>query len=134
MTYSDALLTHFRSPRNVGDLTEPDAEAEAENPVCGDRLRMQFRLESGVVREVRWRAEGCPPAIASASAASELLTGMGVERARALDRAAIENALGGLPPRKGHAALLVLQVIGCALSGPEGHDFGSRSRADDTAR
>jgi nitrogen fixation NifU-like protein len=109
--FSETLLDHFESPRNVGEMADANAEAEEENPVCGDRLHLWLRIENGRIQRVSWRAEGCAPAIAAASVTSELLQGMTVERARSLDRETIARALGGLPSRKAHAALLAVSAV-----------------------
>lgn len=109
--FSEPLLDHFQSPRNAGPMDHADAEAEDENPICGDRLHMWFRIEDGVITEVTWQAEGCVPAIAAASVTSELLRGMTIEQARTLDREQIAVALGGLPPRKAHATMLAVSVV-----------------------
>lgn len=113
--YSEDLLDHFQRPRNVGAMEGADAEAEDENPVCGDRLHVWLRIEDGAISEATWLAEGCAPAIAAASVTSELLRGMSVEEARRLDRDRVISALGGLPARKAHAALLVVSVVRKAL-------------------
>lgn len=113
--FSETLLDHFQSPRNVGEMQGADAEAEHENPVCGDRLRIWLRISNGVIEEASWRAEGCAPAIAAASVTSELLRGMPVEEARALDRDAVAEALGGLPARKAHAAVLAVSTVRKAI-------------------
>lgn len=96
-------------------MESADAEAEDENPVCGDRLHVCLRIVDGVIQEMRWQAEGCAPSIAAASVTSELVRGMTVEQARRLDREAIAAALGGLPARKAHAALLVVSALRKAL-------------------
>ena len=113
--FSETLMDNFQSPRNVGEIPDADAEAEAENPVCGDRLHVWLRVDGDSVTEVRWRAEGCAPAIAATSAMSELVRGRTVTSARALDRQDIEEALGGLPARKAHAAALALAGLRQAL-------------------
>ena len=59
--FSDAVLDHFQSPRNAGEMANADAEAEEENQVCGDRLHVWLRIEGEVVVEMTWRAEGCAP-------------------------------------------------------------------------
>jgi NifU-like protein involved in Fe-S cluster formation len=115
MVYSDALLDHFQHPRNAGELTTANVVAEGENPVCGDRLRVELQIQDGRIAAMRWRTEGCAPAIAAASAASELLQGASLEDARRLDRNALSAALGGIPARKSHAATLVLTTIAQAL-------------------
>jgi nitrogen fixation protein NifU and related proteins len=115
MVYAEELLDHFQHPRNVGELAVANAVAEGENPVCGDRLRLELRIQDDVIEEVAWQVEGCVPAIAAASAASELLRGRSVQAARQLDRAALDQALGGVPPRKTHALSLVLTTVSRAL-------------------
>jgi nitrogen fixation NifU-like protein len=113
--FSEALLDHFQRPRNSGPMDHADAEAEDENPICGDRLHMWLRIEDGVITEATWQAEGCVPAIAAASVTSELLRGMTLDQARSLDREQIAVALGGLPARKAHAAMLAVSVVRKAL-------------------
>lgn len=116
MAYGEPLLDHFQHPRNACELPEPDAAAEGENPVCGDRLRIELRIRDGVIEQVRWQGEGCVPALAAASLASELLQGATLEDARRLDAPTLEAGLGGVPPRKAHALTLVLETVGHALA------------------
>ncbi|MBV9278663.1 MAG: iron-sulfur cluster assembly scaffold protein [Chloroflexi bacterium] len=120
--FSETLLDHFQAPRNVGEMRDADAEAEEANPVCGDRLHLWLRIDRGIIEEATWRAEGCAPAIAAASVTSELLRGMSVEQARALDRQSIADALGGLPARKAHAAILAVSAVRKALANFDPHE------------
>jgi nitrogen fixation NifU-like protein len=117
MVFSEALLEHFERPRNVGEMLDSTADAEEENPVCGDRLHLWLRVEGGVIRRATWKAEGCVPAIASASVMSEMLPGMTVEQAADIDRETISGALGGLPARKAHAAMLAVSTLKKAIDG-----------------
>jgi nitrogen fixation NifU-like protein len=114
--FSETLLDHFQNPRNVGEIEDPEAEAEEENPVCGDRLRLWIRTADGTIADIGWRAEGCAPAIAAASALSQMVRGMEVEQARHLGRDDLAAALGGLPARKMHAALLAVSALHRALA------------------
>lgn len=114
--YSETLIDHFEHPRNVGELERADAEAEDENPVCGDRLRIWLRIGDGRVQEMRWRAAGCVPAIAAASVTSQMVEGMSVDDARSLSRDQIADALGGLPARKAHASALAASALHKALA------------------
>lgn len=114
--YSETLLDHFQFPRNVGELPDADATAEEENPVCGDRLRVWLRIERDRITEMRWKADGCAPAIAAASLTSELVVGMQLDEARSVDRERIAQALGGLPARKAHAAALAASAVQRALA------------------
>ncbi len=114
--YSRELLDHFDNPRNVGELADADAEAESENPVCGDRLHVWLRIKEGKVERMSWRAEGCAPAIAAASTLSEMVPGLSVPEALVLDRESLTENLGGLPARKSHAAILAISALRQALS------------------
>lgn len=116
MPYSERFKEHIASPRNAGELEEPDAVSEQTNPVCGDRLRLSLRARGGRVEAARFLAYGCPPTIACGSALAEMLEGMTLEEAARLTRAEIAAAAGGLPARKGHAAALASETLRDALS------------------
>jgi NifU-like protein involved in Fe-S cluster formation len=113
----ELFLEHFRSPRYRGELSPSDLRADAENPVCGDRLVLSARLLAGRLDEVRFLAHGCPAAIACGSAISALLTGLDLEAARALTRDQLIAAIGELPTESGHAATLALDVRDRLLKG-----------------
>ena len=66
--YSAQLLDHFQNPRNAGDVADADAIAEIENPACGDVLRLSLKMNSGRIAEIRFKAKGCVPSMACASA------------------------------------------------------------------
>lgn len=113
--YSAQLLDYFHNPRNPGDVAEPDGVAEIENPVCGDRLRLSLKIASGRIAEVRFKAKGCVPSIACASALTELIAGKTVAEARLLDREQVIAAVGGVPQASVHAAQLALDTLTAAL-------------------
>lgn len=113
--YSPQLLDHFQNPRNAGDIAEPDASAQLENPVCGDAVRLSMRVEDGKIAEVRFKAKGCVPAMACASALTELIVGKNISDARAVRRDEVITAVGGLPQASTHAAQLAVDVLNAAL-------------------
>lgn len=117
MAFSEVLLDHFNFPRNIGEIEDAEAEAEAENPVCGDRLHLWLRVREETIEMIRWRAQGCAPAIAAASMLSEMVEGMTLAEARELNRSELDGALGGLPGRKSHAAHLAVAALREALEG-----------------
>ena len=114
MRYSPTLLDHFRNPRNAGLMPSPDATGESEYAGCGDLARFYLRVRAGRAADVRFQTYGCGPTIAAASAGSELATGRRVEELMGLDRDAVEEALGGLPPDRKHAADVVAAAIRAA--------------------
>ncbi len=71
--YSEKLLDHFRRPRNYGALTAPDVSYESFNPLCGDRIRIELKIENDWVKEVRFRGDGCAISIAATSLLTELI-------------------------------------------------------------
>lgn len=113
--YSVQLLDHFQNPRNPGEVLEPDAVAEIENPGCGDVLRLTLKISSGRIAEIRFKAKGCVPSMACASALTELVAGRTVNETRSLQRDTLIAAVGGLPQASTHAAQLALDTLSAAL-------------------
>jgi nitrogen fixation NifU-like protein len=113
--YSARLLDHFQNPRNAGDVADADAVAEIENPACGDVLRLSLKIDSGRVAEIRFKAKGCVPSMACASALTELVAGQTLDEIRALQRDTLIAAVGGLPQASTHAAQLALDTLSAAL-------------------
>ena len=113
--YSAQLLDYFQNPRNPGEVLEADATAEIENPACGDVLRLTLKIRSGRVAEIRFKAKGCVPSMACASALTELVAGRTLDETRALKSDTLVAAVGGLPPASHHAAQLALDALSAAL-------------------
>ena len=109
--YSPPLLDHFEHPRHAGSLENPTAAVEVANPACGDVLRLEARIEDGRVAAVRFRAKGCVPAIACASALAELLHGAQLGDAARITRAQLVAAVGGLPEAASHASHLAMDAL-----------------------
>ena len=104
--FSEAVLGHFRNPRNAGELPEADAVVEVSNPVCGDVLKLSARLEQGRVTEARFLCRGCTTAIACASLLTEQLRNRSRADFAAITAESIAAALGGLPAATFHGAQL----------------------------
>jgi nitrogen fixation NifU-like protein len=116
--YPPEMMEHFMAPRNVGELPVPPARhARGENAECGDRLDLYLLLRDGVVEDARFRVAGCTAAIAACSALTELLKSRSLQSAAVLDVAALNEALGGLPPVKRHALDLAIETLRAALNG-----------------
>lgn len=95
--YQEVILHHNRAPRNFGELEDADRSAEGHNPLCGDRLHLDLRLEDGRVADVRFRGEGCAISKASSSLMTEAVKGLSEEEARKL-LAAFHAAVTGVDP------------------------------------
>jgi nitrogen fixation NifU-like protein len=113
--YSAQLLDHFQNPRNPGEILDADAIAEIENPACGDVLRLTLKISSGRIAEIRFKAKGCVPSMACASALTELVAGQTPDESRSLHRDTLIAAVGGLPQASAHAAQLALDALSAAL-------------------
>ena len=109
--YSFQVLDHFEHPRNSGVLDHADASVQLENPVCGDVLKLSARIVEGKISEIKFQAQGCVPAIACGSALSELVKGMTINQASALDRSALIRVLGQLPEASSHALALAMDAL-----------------------
>jgi nitrogen fixation protein NifU and related proteins len=109
--FSDAVLDHFRNPRNVGELANADAKIEVSNPVCGDILRLAVRLEKGRIIEARFLCRGCTTAIACASLLTEQLLNRAHTEIGALTPDSLSADLGGLPSATFHGAQLAAEAL-----------------------
>lgn len=127
--YSEAVLDHFRSPRNVGMMRDPDAVGESEDPTCGDLARFYLRIDAGRVREARFQTYGCGPAIAASSMATELVQDRPLDTIGELTAETVERALGGLPEDRRHAATLVVDALRCAMTRYREGERGGRHDA-----
>ena len=113
--YSSQLLDHFEHPRNSGELPEADAQVRIENPACGDILELAIKMNAGRIAGIRFRAKGCVPAMACASAMTELAQGKSTRQALSISKEEIVRAVGGLPAASGHAAQLAIDALRAAL-------------------
>jgi nitrogen fixation protein NifU and related proteins len=109
--YSPQLLDHFEHPRNSGELPGATARARIENPACGDVLELAATFVDGRIEELRFRAKGCVPAMACASAITEVARGKSLDEAATIQREDVARAVGGLPPASGHAAQLAVDAL-----------------------
>jgi nitrogen fixation protein NifU and related proteins len=119
--YSDILLDHFRNPRNLGRMDNPDGTALVCNPVCGDEMHLDLCIRDGTIQAARFLTRGCTAAIAASSMVTEMILGLTLEQALALREEQIANALGGLPAEKLHCSVLGHQAIIAAIA-----DYRSR--------
>jgi nitrogen fixation NifU-like protein len=113
--YSAQVLDHFQHPRNAGEVANPDASVQLENPACGDVLKLTLKVTHGRITEIRFLAQGCVPAMACASLLTELVQGRTIAEARGLRREELVRAVGGLPKASLHASHLAMDALAGAI-------------------
>ena len=110
--YSDILLDHFRHPRNYGSLDAPDISNEQFNPLCGDRIRIELKVEESRVGVARFKGDGCAISTAAASLLTELVLGEDVVQLAHFPEERLIAALeSDIQPARLQCALLPLQAL-----------------------
>lgn len=113
--YSDKVMDHFMSPRNVGEIENASGIGEVGNAKCGDIMRIYLDIEDEIIKDVKFKTFGCGSAIASSSMATEMVKGKTIHEALDVTNKAVAEALDGLPPVKMHCSVLAEQAIKAAL-------------------
>jgi nitrogen fixation protein NifU and related proteins len=114
--YSDMIRERWRRPRFRGELAGATSTAEDVNPLCGDRVRMQVRVEDGRVRAARFAGDSCAICTASADVVAELVEGRARAEAVALEAADVLTVLqADVRPTRMRCVTLPLTVLGQAL-------------------
>ena len=110
--YRENILQHYKNPHHWGELPDADFEAEDLNPLCGDELKVQLKVNDGKIEDVRFSGHGCAISQASASMASDEVIGMPVEELLKLDRDFVLDLLGiDISATRMKCALLSLKVL-----------------------
>ena len=116
--YSDKVREYFLHPKNVGEIENPDAEAEVGNIACGDALKLTLKIDkdSKKILDAKFKTFGCGSAIASSSILTELIIGKTVEEALKITDESIADSLGGLPKEKMHCSVMGTEALHEALA------------------
>jgi nitrogen fixation NifU-like protein len=110
--YREYILDHYKNPRNFGRLAGADITHEEDNPLCGDVVGLDLRLEGDRISDVRFHGRGCAISQASASLLTERIKGMSLEQARGIGKEDVLDELGiDISPARLKCALLSLKVL-----------------------
>jgi nitrogen fixation NifU-like protein len=117
VAYSDKVLDHYENPRNVGKF-DPSVDNIGTGmvgaPACGDVMKLQIKVESGIIVDAKFKTYGCGSAIASSSLLTEWVKGKTLDEASVIKNTQIANELA-LPPVKIHCSVLAEDAIKAAI-------------------
>ena len=117
MAYSNKVIDHYENPRNVGSFAKDElgiGTGMVGAPACGDVMKLQIKVENGVITDARFKTYGCGSAIASSSLVTEWVKGKSLDEAGAISNSAIAEELA-LPPVKIHCSILAEDAIKAAV-------------------
>jgi nitrogen fixation NifU-like protein len=118
MAYSAAVIDHYENPRNVGSFDKNDSDVGTGMvgaPACGDVMKLQIKVEDGIITDARFKTYGCGSAIASSSLITEMVKGMTLDQAGAIKNSELAEELA-LPPVKIHCSILAEDAIKAAVA------------------
>ena len=117
MAYSDKVIDHYENPRNVGRFDVIDdtiGTGMVGAPACGDVMKLQIKVEDGIITDARFKTYGCGSAIASSSLVTEWVKGRTLEQSGQIKNSEIASELA-LPPVKIHCSILAEDAIKAAI-------------------
>lgn len=109
--YSEKVMDHFMNPRNVGKVDMANGVGEVGNPVCGDIMHIEIKVEDNVIQDVKFKTFGCAAAIATSSMVTEMVKGKTLQEAEKITNQTVAEALDGLPPVKMHCSNLAADAL-----------------------
>ena len=117
MAYSDKVIDHYENPRNVGKMDAGDINVGTGMvgaPACGDVMKLQIRVQDGIIQDAKFKTYGCGSAIASSSLVTEWVKGRTLDEASEIKNSEIATELA-LPPVKIHCSILAEDAIKAAI-------------------
>jgi len=119
--YSETVLEHFRHPRNVGKIENPDGKSTEGSPACGDMVSVYINVdpETNRLADIKFESYGCASNIATGSIITELAMGKTLDEAKKITWKQAADALGGLPKIKTHCSVLAIEGLRAAIQNYE---------------
>lgn len=125
--YSQKVLDHFRNPRNMGEIENPDGLGKVGNPVCGDLMWIYIKVGKNneaeeIIDDIKFKTFGCGSAVATSSMITEMAKGKTLDDAYKITRADVAEELEGLPPIKMHCSNLAADALQAAIRNYRGEE------------
>jgi nitrogen fixation NifU-like protein len=118
MADSEKVIDHYENPRNVGSFSKEDTDVGTGMvgaPACGDVMKLQIKVEDGIITDAKFKTYGCGSAIASSSLVTEWVKGKTLDEAGTIKNSDIAEELV-LPPVKIHCSILAEDAIKAAIA------------------
>ena len=113
--YNKVVMDHFRNPRNVGVIENPDGVGEVGNPLCGDMMTIYLKIDDDRIADIKFQTFGCGSAIAVSSMLTEIAQGKSLAEAKKITNKDVAKALEGLPKNKLHCSNLGADALQMAI-------------------
>ena len=123
--YSDTVIDHFRNPRNMGELSDPDGVGTVGNPICGDIMIIYIKVRENKITDISFKTFGCAAAIATSSMITTIAKGKTLEEAEQITRNDVAENLNGLPNLKIHCSNLSADALKKAIQ-----DYRQKKKGD----
>jgi len=132
MAYSNKVIDHYENPRNVGKMDTGDINVGTGMvgaPACGDVMKLQIRVEDGIIKDAKFKTYGCGSAIASSSLVTEWVKGKTLDEAATIKNTQIAEELS-LPPVKIHCSILAEDAIKAAINDYKGKNVNNNCKCN----
>jgi len=118
--YSKKVMEHFQNPHNMGEIKNPSGRGRVGNPVCGDLMELQIKIQKKegkeIIKDAKFQTFGCGAAIATSSILTDMIIGKKIDEVLKVSNQTVTDALGGLPPAKRHCSVLAEEALKKAIA------------------
>ncbi len=114
--YDQNLMHHSQNPHNRGELQNPDLQGSAENPNCGDKIKLELKVKDRAIRDIKFDGYGCVLCIGSASILTQLARGLSIDDAKSLTLKDIEANMNNSGQKREECMAVGLHALHNALS------------------